>query len=169
VSPIPRTWLAFAAVGAGLIHLALALGAPGALAAVLAIVGVVEFAYGLATMGAGRLLAPRATLVGALSPIALWILAILALDNEPALRVVPLAIASLLELFGATAIAVFLRRGRNGGTRPAASALGTGRYLRGVLAGGLVIAALTLGALAATNAASFVAPKGSFTDEHDPH
>ena len=169
MSPIRRTWIAFAAVGAGLIHLALALGAPAALAGALAIIGIAEFAFGLTTMAVARLLAPRATLAGALVPITLWIVAILVLDNEPALRVVPLGIASLLELFVAATIAMFLRRERNSETRPTASAAETGQYLRGAIAGGLVIAALTLGALAATNAASFVAPEGSFTDDHDPH
>ena len=167
MTPTVRTWLAFAAVGAGLIHLALALGAPPALAAVLAIVGGAEFLFGLATIAAGRLPAPRAVLVGALTPTVLWILGVLALDNEPALRVLPLAISSLLEFFSAAAIAVFLRRERDSTTQRSASA---GRQpLRRIIAGGLVIAALTLGALAATSAADFVAPEGSFTDEHEPH
>ena len=167
MSPVVRTWLVFAAVGAGLIHLALALGAPGGIAAALAIAGLGEFALGLATFAAARLLVPRIALAAALTPTALWAVAILALGPEPSLKVFPLAVASLLELFIAAAIAVFLRRERDGMTVPAASA--TRSYLHGSVAGGLVIAALTLGGLAATDAASFVAPAGSFTDEHDPH
>lgn len=167
MSPTGRTLIAFAAIGAGLIHFALAIGSPVGVAAILAIVGMVEFAFALVTMAIGRLLAPRAVLGAALAPVVLWTLAIFAFsstaspDVVAALRFVPLAIAAAFELFIAGSIALHLRRAVS-----THATFSTGRYLRGTIAGGLVIAAFTLGALSATGAASLVAPSGSFTDEH---
>ena len=172
MSQILRTWLAFAAVAAGLIHLALVIGSPAAVGAVFATVGLAEFAWGLLTMATSRLLAPRIALAGALVPVALWAVGLLLAgalrsgELSGALRFFPLAIATLFELGIAAAIAVHLRRLGNGGGVTSAAAVGTGRYLAAVIGGALVVTSLTAPALAATEAAKFSSPAGTFSDEH---
>ena len=169
MSPILRAWLCLAWAAAGLIHLALALGSPTAIAAILVCLGLGEFVLALVIVAAGRLPVPRALLAAALVPVAVWIAALLVPDPATAatLQFVPLAIATLLELFVATAIGVHLRRQRDGS--PASAAPSTARFLVGVLAGALVVAALTAPALAATQAARVTSPDGTFIDEHGSH
>lgn len=144
MSPITRGWIAFAAVGAGLIHLALAVSAPTIGALLLIGMGIVEFAWGVLVMFDERFLVPRIAVVAALAPVALWIAALLL--GVDAFRPFPLAIATLLELFIAVTIAVVQRRGRS------AAAPGTRRYVAGLLAGALVVGIVTAPALGATEA-----------------
>jgi hypothetical protein len=87
-----------------------------------------------------RFLMPRVALFAALAPVALW-LAALALGVQSFLPA-PLAIATLLELFIASTIAIVLRRNRVAGDTS------TARFVVGVLAAALVIGALTALALA---------------------
>ena len=144
MSPITRSWIAFAAVGAGLIHLALVLSAPALGGVLLAGIGIVEFAWGVLVMFDERFLVPRIAVVAALAPVALWIAALLL--GVDAFRPFPLAIATLLELFVAITIAVVQRRGRT----PAVPS--TRRYVLGLLAGALVVGIVTGPALGATEA-----------------
>lgn len=161
MSPITRCWIAFASVGAGLIYLALVIASPPAVGALLAIVGIVGFAWGVLVMFDERFLAPRASLLLALVPIVLWIAVLLisGVSGDDGLaegfRPFPLAVATLLELFISTAIAVHLRRGLT------AVSPSTGRFALGVVLGILVIGALVAPALASTN---LVVPAGSFDD-----
>ena len=144
MSPIVRGWIAFAAVGAGLIHLALVISAPLLGGILLAAVGIGEFAWGVMVMFDERFLVPRLAVVAVLAPIGLWIAALL-LDAD-SFRPFPLAIATLFELFIAITLALILRPPRS--PRP----VGTRRYALG-LAGGAVVAALLTGpALGATEA-----------------
>ncbi len=53
LSPIVRGWLAFAALGTGLIHLALAVSAPLPLAVAFGAIGFVEFAWGVVSVRSG--------------------------------------------------------------------------------------------------------------------
>jgi len=140
VSPVIRSWVAFAAVGAGLIHLALVISAPLLGGVLLAGVGIAEFAWGVLVMFDEQFLVPRIAVVAALAPVALWIAGL----GVPAFRPAPLAIATLLELFVALAIAVSLRRAR------AARPVGTGRFVIGLLVGAIVVGGLTAFALAAS-------------------
>jgi hypothetical protein len=140
VSPITRSWIAFASVGAGLIHLALVISAPLVGGLLLAAVGIAEFAWGVLVMFDERFLVPRIAVVAALAPVALWLVA-LALGVQ-SFRPAPLAIATLLELFIAIAIATTLRRNRATGTHA------TGRFVVGLLAGAIVVGTLTAVALA---------------------
>jgi hypothetical protein len=188
VSAVARSWLAFAAVGAGLVHLALVIGSAPASAAVFAVIGVLEFAWGLFTVATGRVAAPRAALVGALVPAAFWVVAIFATSAAhlpqlaTSLRVLPLLVATLLELFVAATIAVSLRRSSVSPRATAASSTAasstaarstaarstTGRQLFGIAAGIVVIAALTAPALAATQVGELALPAGTF-DDHAGH
>ena len=159
MSPITRSWVAFAAAGAGLIHLALVISAPTLVGILFAVVGVAEFGWGVLVVFDGRFLAPRIAVIAVLAPIALWIAALVTALDPGAFRPFPLAIATLLELFIAVAIGLSLRRGS------AATTPGTGRLVIGLVAGALVIGGLTAPALGATEAGQFVAPAGSFDED----
>ena len=152
MSPITRSWIAFAAVGAGLIHLALVISAPLLSGVLLAGIGIAEFAWGVLVMFDERFLVPRVAVVAALAPVALWIVSL----GVQAFRPAPLAIATLFELLIAIAIAVSLRRGRSA-TQPR-----TRSFVIGLLAGALVIGALTAIALSVTapTASTFIFDDG---------
>lgn len=143
LSSVTRSWIAFAAVGAGLIHLALVITAPLLGAVLLAAIGIVEFAWGVLVMFDERFLFARIAVIAALTPVALWLVALVL--GVQSFRPAPLAVATLLELFVALSIAVSLRR-----ARPSA-ATGTGRFVVGLLVGALVVGALTALALSATS------------------
>lgn len=167
MSPLARTWLAFAAIGTGLIHFALVVGSPLALGIILAIVGLVEFGWGVLTFAREDVALPRLVLLGALAPLLAWglLLVTSTAAETPAiaqsLPVFPLAIATLFELFIAVTIALHLRRQSE--HKPAARAPGVGRHLIGLAVGGLIVAALTTPALAATQAGNYVVPHGDHT------
>ena len=169
MSPIVRAWVAFAALGAGLIHLALVLGSPPAFAVAFGVIGLAEFAWGIVALARDPL-APRAALVLALVPV-LGLAALAAVGAMGGMRgalastpFLALAVASLLELFIAAALGAHLRRG----DRPPAGAPGTARYLLGVAAGALVVAALTTTALGVTQAGLSAVPHGELEEPgHD--
>lgn len=160
MGPVARSWVAFAAVGAGLVHLALAVSAPPVVGILFAAVGVAEFGWGVLVVFDGRFLAPRIAVIAVLAPIALWIAALVTALDPGAFRPFPLAVATLLELFIAVAIGLALRRAKPPGKAPS-----TARFVVGLAAGALVIGALTAPALGATQAGQFVAPAGSFDDD----
>ena len=150
MSPITRSWIAFASVGAGLIYLALVISASPIVGAVLAVIGIAGFAWGVLVMFDDRFLAPRVAVFAVLAPIAVWLaVVLLSSAGSPELaqgfRPFPLAVATVLELFVAVALALHLRRGVR------AAAPSTRRYVIGLLAGILVIGALVAPALAATD------------------
>jgi hypothetical protein len=142
VSAVTRSWIAFAAVGAGLIHLALVISAPLVGGALLAAIGIAEFAWGVLVMFDERFLMPRIAVLAALAPVALWIAALLL--GVQAFRPAPLAVATLFELFVAIAIALSQRRAR------AAGPTGTRRFVIGLLVGAVVVGTLTAAALSVT-------------------
>ena len=146
MSPLARGWIACAAVGAGLLHVAVALGRPIELAAVLFVIGTAEFAWGALVLAWSRLLVPRVALAGAFAPGILWLIAVIA--HVPGVPLLPLATATALELFAAVLIA----RGLRGARRqreltPLALVIAV-----------VVIAALTLPALALSQSEIGVTP-----------
>lgn len=167
---ITRTWLAFAAIGTGLIHFALVLGSPLALGIALAVLGLAEFGWGVLTFARETLVTPRVALVVAIVPVAGWTLLLVtsSVSESPelaaSLRFLPLAVASLFELFAVAVLGVHLRRRRAPDAAPAFPSVG--RYLLGLAAGALVVAALTTPALAATEAGLFSSPHGE-SGNHD--
>ena len=174
MSPIIRNWLAFAAIGTALIHLALVVSSPLAVGIVLAIIGLAELVWGVAMMASGRLLLPRVALAGAVVPIILWSAVLLVAVESDAtvvssLRFLPLSLAAVLEIFVAGAIAIHIRRSfvadssRDASdARPADVATNppAGRYLLGLLVGSIAVASLTTPALAATQAGDYAVPHG---------
>lgn len=157
---IVRTWMAFAAIGAGLIHLALVLGSPLPLGIAFAALGLVEFGWGVLSVARDSVPLPRIALTVALAPIVIaGIASGFGFAAVPgSVRVLPFAVASLFEIFIAGVLASQLRRGARKEASPVTPAVG--RYLLGLLVGGLVVASLTTPALAATEAGQHGQPIG---------
>ncbi|MBG6055098.1 hypothetical protein IWX81_001509 [Salinibacterium sp. CAN_S4] len=179
MSMIPRAWLAFAAIGTGLIHVALVIGAPVPLAIVLATFGLLEFGWGVTTFARDSVPLPRVALVAAMLPIALWIVVLVASTATAApslaeaLPLLPMAVATLFELVVAGMLAITLRRAA-GTPASTPSAPSAPSYLVSLMAGALVVGALTTPALAATGAGLYAPPHGQHTGQfnlpsHDAH
>jgi hypothetical protein len=175
MNAIIRVWLAFAAIGAALIHLAVGAGAPLLLAVALVGLGIAELGWGVAVLVRGRLLWPDVVLLAGLAPVFLWgVVAALGggfgLPPEAALPLFPLAVASLFNLFVAGVLAANRRRagtatptaapGLSAGAAAASSPQGW-RFLTGVIVAGFLFSGLTTPALAATDAGTQAAPHGS--------
>lgn len=152
VAPATRAFLAVAALGAGLLHAALAPGAPLALLLVLVGVAAAELTWAVAALARDRpplfALAPALALV----PLGLW--ASLAIVGATAsggtvleLPLAPMGAASLLDLCVAATSAVVLRRGR-----PAPRTGGALRFVGALLVSACAVCAVTIPALGATDA-----------------
>ncbi len=183
MTPISRLWLAFAAVGAGTIHLAVGASAPVLLAIAMVGFGIAELGWGVATLVRGRLMAPDPALYGALIPVLVWgLTATLGSGfglpaGSTGLPLFPMMVASLFGLFIAGTLAVGRRAARRGilataeeaGAVPARGAGQTdappaaqgGRFLVALTIGALVFSGLTTPALAATEAGAHAVPHGS--------
>src|SRR4051794_40410272 len=129
MATLVRTWLGLAALGAGLIHLAVAAGAPPALLATFAVLGAAEVAWGAAALARRTVPVPRTALAGAMLPTLTWVGLLLAgagtahgatnmAGAHPAdtlaasLPVGPMLAGSLLDLAIAAVLAVRLRLAR---------------------------------------------------------
>ena len=163
MSAIPRSWVAFAAVGAGLIHLALAITAIVPLNVVLVIIGLAEFVWGVLGFARETLIAPRVVVGLILLPVGGWVmLLVVAPEAAASLGFVPLAVATLFALFVSIMIAVQLRRTTDAPPKPPTVT----RYLVALLVGAAVIAGLTAPALAATEAGGSSIPANVFEPDH---
>jgi hypothetical protein len=139
---VARSSLGFAALGAGLIHVALAVGAAPWLAAVLVTVGAAEFLWGVLAVSRPGVPLPRAAIVGALVPPAAWIVVLVAaLPEGP--RPLPMLAATALDLAVAIGLAAGLRRAPRVESR---------RPLLGITLAGVLVAAITVPALITTEA-----------------
>jgi hypothetical protein len=169
MTTITRCWLAFAAIGTGLVHVALVGGAPLPLGVVLGLIGLIEFGWGVLTFARDDIAHPAIALAGAVSPVIAWGLLLVAAtasrtrEVAAALPLIPLLIATLFELFIAVTIAIHLRRVAENRAAPRVRGMRT--KVLAVVAGGLVVTALTASALAAAQAA---VPPGSNTGVFDP-
>jgi hypothetical protein len=194
MTAITRTWLAMAAIAAGLIHVALGAGAPLALGVPLIAIAVAEMAWGAATVVRDRVPFRNAALLGALAPVALWAGMIVAasVSGTPELLAplpfLAMGSATLFSLFVACVLAVHRRRAlratdpaagsesapnatsaTNAASRRGSSEPSVGRYLLGVLAGAAVMSALTTPALANTHAGQSAVPHGTSHGVHSDH
>lgn len=145
-SSVARCFLGFAALGAGLIHLALAIGSPPWLAAGFVVAGAAEFLWGVLAVSRPGVPIPHIALVGALLPISAWILLLLS-PLLPGPRPLPMLAATALDLAVAIGIAVGLRRSPAGEPK---------HPLIGIGVAALVVAAVTVPALIATEAPHWV-------------
>ncbi|TPW77739.1 hypothetical protein [Schumannella soli] len=125
LSPVLRIWLGFASLGAGLIHLALVIGAPPALATAFALLGAAEFAWGTFCFARDEPPLQRLALLFVLLPLLGWIglllvaAAVHSTELTRALPALPLAISTLLDTVVAVALGMRMRaRRRLDGVRP---------------------------------------------------
>lgn len=165
MSPITRIWVAFAALGAAMIYLAVGASAPIPVALVLVAFGLTGLVWGVAVLVRGRLVTPNLVLVVALLPLLFWgIVATLGSGvGLPALPLFPMAVASLFSLFVAAALAVIRRRMHTHSVTDAAlvSPQHGWRFLVGLALAGVVFSGLTTPALAATDTGSQAVPHGT--------
>ena len=152
VAPATRAWLAVAALGAGLLHAALASGAPLPVAAALVATAAAELGWAVAAFLRDRPPFFRSALYLALAPVAAW--AALATVGATAsggtvltLQPLPMAAASLLDIAVAGTIAVVVRRGR---AAPGES--GALRFVTVLTLSAALVSALTIPALGVTQA-----------------
>jgi uncharacterized membrane protein YccF (DUF307 family) len=174
MSTITKTWVAFAAIGTGLIHFALVIGAPLGLGLALAALAFLEFGWGVLTFARDTVASPRVALVFAIVPVLLWglLLVISTIAEMPGLAAslpfIPFAVATIFELFIACVLAVHLRRDQE---KEAPQIPSVGRYLLSLIAGALLVAGLTTPALAATQAGQLATPHGDTVEfelpDHD--
>ncbi|MGN6742323.1 MAG: hypothetical protein ACTHJL_03365 [Amnibacterium sp.] len=154
-----RTWLGLAALGAGLVHLAVAAGASPVQTALLVLVGGAEAVWGVTALAREQVPIPRDALGGAAVAVLAWV-AVLVLGAgsiaampgmaaraaAPGLPALPMLGAAVLDLACAAALAVVVRRGRPREQRRP----GVWSYLGGVVAGAAVVAGITSASLGAT-------------------
>jgi hypothetical protein len=165
MSQIVRCWLALAAIGSGVIHLALVVGSPLPLALILLVLGLAEITWAAAILVKDRLVLARGAWAGATIPLILWsaLVVLATVLGEPrvasSLPFLPMAMASLFELFLAGVLGVQLRRRADDTVRPAAHASAV-RYLAAMLVGGIIVGAMTTPALAATEAGAVALEHG---------
>jgi hypothetical protein len=154
-----RTWLGLGALGAGLVHLAVAAGAPAATLVPLVVLGAAEVGWGVVALARVDVPVPRVALAVAamavLGVVAVLVLSAGAMGHMGSMSAggtvagapaVPMLGAALLELGCAAALAIVVRRGRRRDTRPP----GVWSYLGGVVAGAAVVAGITSASLGAT-------------------
>lgn len=178
-----RNWLGFLALGAGLVHVALVIGSPPAVAVVLLLVGAAEFTWGAVAVARPTPPAPRLARAVAFAPVIAWalLLVIAGADSLGPLtrssQLLPMLVASLFDLLVAGGLTALLRRSAPPRSEQDVAAPTTAtaprahrtRNLIAVIVGALVIAALTAPALAATEAGQYVGPgtSGFGTTGHD--
>jgi hypothetical protein len=152
-----RTWLGFAALGAGLVHLAVAAGAPLVATLLLALIGAFEAAWGVTALAREHVPVPRAALAGAVLAVAGWVVVLFvgagAMSHMAGtsgaavvLPALPMLGAAVLDLACAASLAVLVRRGRPAVVRQP----GVWPYLGGVVAGAAVVGGITSVCLGAT-------------------
>lgn len=179
MNPINRSWLAFAAIGAALIHLAVGAAAPLPLSIILVGLGIAELGWGVLSLIRGRILAQDATIALALVPVFVWgVTATLGSGlgvsaDSTGLPFYPMAVASLFDIVLSTALAVSRRRAARWTTAGAVDATvdaapagppaepSAWRFLAALMIGSLLFSGLTTSALAATEAGKHAVPHGS--------
>ncbi len=152
VAPPTRAFLAVAALGAGLLHAALAPGAPLPLLVVLLAVATAELAWAATTLARDRPLLFRLVPALALVPVGLWaalavVGATAASGSVIALPLLPMGVASLLDVAIAAVTAVVLRR-----DRPAPQTTGALRFVAALALSACAVCAVTIPALGLTDA-----------------
>ncbi|MFF1572674.1 hypothetical protein ACFVWR_08010 [Leifsonia sp. NPDC058292] len=152
VPPAARAWLAVAALGAALLHAALAASAPLPALIVLLAIGAAELAWAAATLARDQPPALKASLFLALVPVGAWAaIATVGATTEAgtvlALPPLPLGVASLLDVAISLTVAVLLRR-----NRPAPQNTGAGRFVLSLALSAAVVCGVTIPALGVTDA-----------------
>ncbi|KQQ93237.1 hypothetical protein ASF62_16090 [Leifsonia sp. Leaf325] len=184
-SAVGRAWPPLAALGAGLIHLAVAASAPAVLAVLLAVIGIAEVVWGVAVLRAGQPVLVRLALVVSSASSALWVavafslMAVGAAEPAASVPLLPLVAATVFTLSVAVVCARSLRRAdaavvtaSTGSassavqTAPAAPGAGGGwRFVGAFAASAALVSAIATPALAATEAGQYAHPHGEHSVE----
>ncbi|MEL4319305.1 hypothetical protein WJX64_09835 [Leifsonia sp. YIM 134122] len=179
-SSVGRAWPPLAALGAGLIHLAVAASAPAVLAVLLAVLGIAEVTWGIAVLRAGRPVLVRIALVVSSASSALWaavafsLVAVGAAEPAASVPLLPLLAATMFTLSVAAVCARSLRRADASAAVTAStgssavhasphapSAAGGGwRFVGAFAASAALVSAIATPALAATEAGQYAHPHG---------
>ncbi|MCU1547045.1 MAG: hypothetical protein JWP30_2145 [Homoserinimonas sp.] len=156
---VGRAWIAFASIGAGLLHVALVISSPLFVGILLLILGTAELAWGAAVLSQDRFVAAQLARIGSLLPVLLWATMMLidgwfgAPQLAEALTFVPMAVATVFDLTIATSVSIVLRRRSGASVRPPSGRpLGAWTYLGTLFCGAMLVAMLTTPALALTQA-----------------
>ncbi|MBB5643128.1 hypothetical protein [Cryobacterium roopkundense] len=167
MAPAIRLWLAFSALGAGLIHLAVGAGAPFPLSVLLVGFGIAEIGWGVAALSTGRLVVQRVALGATLVPVAVWAatatlgsgLGVTAASTG--LPLFPMFVASAFNVFLAVSLALIARTSSDGAATVTQAPASGWKFMTALVLGGLIFSGLTTPALAATNAGLYATPHGS--------
>lgn len=166
-----RSWPMLAALGAGLVLMALAAGAGGVAQPALIVLGIAGLGWGVLALRAGRVLAPSVVLVAAAVTLVGMAAAVatgasVSTDVAPgplaaaSVFIVVMALSAGLELRGRTR-----RAGRGASeasvSRPARRDASVAARLIGLASGAALVAALATPALAATEAGEQAVPHGT--------
>ena len=164
MAAVLRTWLGLLALAAGLVHFALVIGSPLPVALVLLLVGAAEFVWGVFAFVSISPPLPQLARSGAVMPVIAWALLLVVAGADSfgpltdARGLFPMLVASVFDLLIAVGMTALLRRSAAIAPDAAPVASRPGRYLVGVIAGALVIGAITTPALAATEAGQAARP-----------
>jgi hypothetical protein len=159
---LTRSWLAIAALSAGLLHLALVVSASLPAAIALGALGIAEVVWGLLAFARDDVAAPRLARAVAFTPVVTWSLLVVVstLVEAPvlteSLTLLPMLVATAFELFAAAVLSVRLRDAAGA----VSSAPTAARYLVGLAAGAFVAGLLVTPALSATEAGRYAQPHG---------
>jgi hypothetical protein len=154
VSDAARILLGFLGVGAGLVHLALASGAPAGVGVPLAALGLAELAWSVVAMARSRPPLLRGARWMACIAVAAWPAVLIvagSADLGPLTapqRLLPMLVATLFDLALAVGITIVLRR------RPRPRELRPGALIAILFVAALGVGALATPALAASRAGS---------------
>ena len=148
---------------------------PLPVAIILVGLGVTEFGWGILAFAKDRLIGASAARIVAIGPVILWGMLVLAATLFDAawlasfLPLIPMAIATVFELFAVTVLSLHLRPSRAADAAAPAPALpSAGRYLLAVTVGGILVGTLTTPALAATEAGKYAQPHGKHNADFVP-
>lgn len=174
-----RSWPMLAALGAGLVLMALAAGAGGAAQPALIVFGIAALGWGVLALRAGRVLAPSVVLVAAAVTLVGMAAAVatgasVSTDVAPgplaaaSVFIVVMALSAGLELRGRTrragrdeSLAVGRGVSDASSSRPARREASVAARLIGLASGAALVAALATPALAATEAGEQAVPHGT--------
>lgn len=168
--PVARVQLALAALGAGLVHFAIAAGAGLPFSLLFAVIGAAELAWAGSVLARPAIPLARVVAAAALVPLAVWAAALLVgtatSENLPPFA---LAVASALDLVVASGSALAARRVGASAVRAddRGTTSGAGRrFTISLVAGALAVSALVMPALGSTAAGSAAA--NGMHSTHDP-
>lgn len=172
LAAMTRSWPMLGALGAGLVLAALAAGAGGATQVALAGLGIAALGWGVLSLRAGRLIAPRAVLGVAVATLLAGGLAS-ASGAMADVAGLPLVAASVFTASVGLSAALSVRARRAADVRVEEPAKPASRdpharlALTGLAVGAALVSALATPALAATEAGDAAVPHGQH-GAHDP-